>query len=173
MDTVTYFFSNFGLMMLILAILLIMINLLLAKHPSFAEICFRWLSLLALGFTSIYAFGMHAFFPAMTAHQIGWKTSPFQFEVAMANLAFGITAILAFKASFGFRLAMVIGSSCWLWGNALGHVAQMLIHDNYSIGNTGSWFWMDIIVPLLLIFCLFYTDHNVSRNTTRRLEYSH
>ncbi|KTD21531.1 Uncharacterised protein [Legionella lansingensis] len=165
--------GNFGLAMLALAVLMILINCLVDRQLSFFEISFRWLSLLPLGVTAIYAFAMHAFFPNFTAEQIGWQNSPFQFEVAMANLGFGVIAILAFKASFGFRLATVIGNTLWLWGDALGHAAQILVARNYTIGNAGSWFWMDILMPLLLIICLIFIDHKSGLKRQTSLEINH
>jgi hypothetical protein len=168
MQVVEFILKHFALVMLLLAMLLILINLLIEKNLNFAEIAFRWLTLLSLGFTSAYSFVMHAFFPEFTAAQIGWQDSPFQFEVAMANLAFAATGILAFKGSFGFRLATVIGSTCWLWGDAIGHVLQMVANHNYAPANAGSWLWMDILTPLLLILCLFFTDHSRSSRRKKR-----
>lgn len=72
----------------------------------------------------------------------------------MADLAFGLLGVLSFKASYGFRLATVIGVTCFLWGCAIGHINQMVIHHNFTIGNAGSWFWLDILLPILLIMCI-------------------
>ncbi|KTC66262.1 Uncharacterised protein (plasmid) [Legionella adelaidensis] len=149
------FFANLGLVLFICSLLFILIHRIINKRLLFSEIAYRWISLMPLGLTAIYAFIMHAFFPVFTAATIGWQDSPFQFEVAMANLAIGVIAILSFKASFDFRLATVIASTCWLWGDAVGHIYQMIVHQNFTIGNAGSWFWMDILVPLLLIISLF------------------
>ncbi len=151
---IAFTLGNFGLIMLLLAICIILLNRQSNKSIPLAELSFRWLTLLPLGMTAIYAFIMHAFFPEFTAKTIGWTNNPFQYEVAMANLGFGVMAILAFTASYGFRLATVIGNTCWLWGDATGHVYQMLVNHNFAIGNAGSWFWLDVLMPLLLIICL-------------------
>jgi len=156
-DWITYTLNNFGLVMFILAIIIAIIDWpiqKILKRASGYEVFFRWIILLPLGITAIYAFIMHAFFPGTTAANIGWTNSPFQFEVAMANLGFGVIAIASFNASYGFRLATVIGSLFWLWGDAIGHLYQMIIHHNFAPGNAGSWFWMDIIVPLILLFLI-------------------
>jgi hypothetical protein len=149
---------NFSLAMLILSVPLIVIhfiaNLFLRSNSNF-EIIFRWVSLFAVGFAGIYAFVMHVFFPVTASQAIGWHVSPFQFEVGMANLAFGILGILAFRNSFEFRLAMVIGVTFWLWGDAVGHIYQMVTQNNMSVGNAGSWFWMDVALPLILIICIY------------------
>jgi hypothetical protein len=159
-QVITFGFVNFGLIMLFVAILFILIHIIATKQTSFVEISFRWITLFPLGLTAIYAFIMHAFFPEFAASNIGWANNPFQFEVAMANLGFGVIAILSFSASFGFRLATVIGNTCWLWGDAVGHIYQMLVNHNFTIGNAGSWLWMDILIPLLLI-CLIINKKRV------------
>ncbi len=115
------------------------------------EVLYRWFALLPVGFTSIYAFIMHAFFPVFTAGTIGWANSPFQYEVAMADLSFGVLAILSFKASYGFRLATVIGITCWLWGDAAGHIYQINVNHNFDPGNAGSWLYMDMFLPIILL----------------------
>lgn len=146
--------KNFGLVMLILAIICILLHYLFSKTKTFYEITFRWITLLPLGVTGIYTAIMHVFFAEITAAGIGWATSPFQFEVGMADLTIGILGILAFSASYSFRLATTIGATIWLWGDAVGHIYQMFYHQNFAPGNAGSWFWMDIIVPLILLICL-------------------
>lgn len=147
--------SNFDLVMFILALFFICLHFCIrGHHLSQAEVVYRWMALFALGCTGLYAAFMHAVFPIYTAAGIGWASSPFQFEVAMANLAFGILGILSFKANYGFRLATVVGSSIWLWGDAVGHLYQLIRYQNDSIGNAGSWFWMDMLLPLILIACI-------------------
>ena len=46
-------------------------------------------------------------FPAVAAAHIGWQTSPFQFEVGMADLAIGITACLSFWRDLSFKAAAI------------------------------------------------------------------
>jgi hypothetical protein len=115
---------------------------------------FRWTILFPGGILSVQTFVMHAFFPDLSARLIGWLPSPFQFEVAIANLAIGICCIISFKASFGYRLASDTALTVWLWGDAVGHIRQMIVNNNYSPGNAGSWFWTDVILPPVIIFFL-------------------
>lgn len=146
--------TNFGLAMFILAAILILINKFLSKQEmSGYEIAFRWFALLMFGLTAIYSFIMHGFFPDFTAATIGWQNSPFQYEVAMANLGFGMLGICSFAASAGFRLATLVGNTCWLWGDATGHIYQMITQHNFSVGNAGSWFWLDVLMPLIMMIC--------------------
>jgi hypothetical protein len=155
MDYLQFALSNFGLSMFALAVLFILIHLSLRiKHLALAEITYRWVALFALGFTAIYAFVMHVFFSEVSAATIGWAPSPFQFEVGMADLALGVLGIVSFRASHGFRAATVIAAICLLWGDALGHLDQMIVGNNFNSGNAGSWFALDIIVPAILLVCM-------------------
>jgi hypothetical protein len=147
--------KDFGMGMFILALIVIAVDMVIhVRRLHWSEIVFRWMAFLPLGLNGIYCFFMHAFFPAVSAQAIGWTPSPFQFEVAVADLAVGVLGILCFKAGFGFRLATTIAAVFMLWGDAVGHIYQMLVHNNFSAGNAGSWFWLDILVPLILIVCI-------------------
>lgn len=155
MDYIQLALSNFDLSMFGLAVLLILFHLLLRiRQIKLAEIVYRWMALFALGFTSIYAFVMHVFFSDLSAAAIGWATSPFQFEVGMADLALGLLGVISFRASHGFRVATVIAAVCMLWGDALGHIYQMIAFGDFSSGNAGSWFALDLIVPAILTICI-------------------
>lgn len=149
--------SHLGMVLLVLALVIAwIINRSHDDKAVRAETYYRWLSLLPAGICGIYAFIMHAFFGDFSAAVIGWSNSPFQFEVAVANFAIGLPAIIAFRkhTSFGFRAASTLGVACWLWGDGLGHIYQMITAHNFAPGNAGSWFWLDVILPALLIVSL-------------------
>lgn len=146
--------SNFDVAMFVVALFFMFIHVLVRPSLAPAEIIYRWLALFVLGCTGIYAFVMHVFFQDIAAGAIGWAVSPFETEVGMANLAMGVLGILSFNASYGFRLATVIAATCWLWGDSLGHMHEIIKTHNDSVGNAGSWFWMDMLLPLLLIICI-------------------
>lgn len=146
---------NIGAIMLVLS--LVIGFSLIARGKSripASEQMLRWVLLVGVGLVGVYTFAMHAFFPAITSKMIGWEPSPFEYEVAIANLSVAILCIASFRASYGFRLATVIGTSCWLWGDAVGHIIQMAASRNFAPGNAGSWFWCDILVPAILIFLI-------------------
>src|SRR5690349_8679309 len=105
---IQWLMMDFGLAMLFLSVFMILFHLAVRpRHLTLYEIIYRWVALFALGLTCIYSFVMHAFFPALSAAAIGWTPSPFQFEVAMADLALGILGVVSFRASYGFREATV------------------------------------------------------------------
>lgn len=121
----------------------------------FAERLLNWLLLLSLGAQGIYTFVCHVFFPNYSAEHIGWQDSPFQYEVGIADLTVGVLGVAAFWGNFSFRLAAAIAGIVWYWGDAVGHVRQMIVANNYAPGNAGPWFWTDVIVPLMLVVLLF------------------
>jgi hypothetical protein len=88
--------------------------------------------------------------PAPTAASIGWATSPFQWEVRLANLAYGVLGVTASNFDRDYTLAAIITFSVFL-GAALGHVPSMIRDHNFAPGNTGYVFWFDILAPVLLI----------------------
>lgn len=154
-NLLTLFFTDFNLFMFFLALVFMFIHVRLkGRRIAKAEIVYRWTALFPLGFTALYAGYMHLIYPNFTAATIGWANSPFQFEVAMANFALGFIGILSFNASYGFRLATVIANTIWLWGDAAGHIYQMIKFQDFAVGNAGSWFWMDILIPFILIICI-------------------
>ncbi len=154
------FFKNFNLILLAAGIV---VGLWTGRPGRRAEQLFRWVILLGAGMVSLYAAGMHIFFGPLAASNIGWETSPFQYEVGVANLGFGLLCVLSFRAGYAFRLAAVMGLTCWLWGNAMGHIRQMIVAGNFAPGNAGPWFWTDVLGPLLLIVLL-----RLAHSETRR-----
>jgi len=112
-----------------------------------------------IGVTGLYSFMGHAFIPDKIAEEIGWPTgSPFQFEVAIANLSFGILGVLCMFIRGKFWAAVVIGNCIFLWGAAYGHFVQMAKGDN-SPYNSGVFLFVgDIFIPLVtfILMVMYY-----------------
>jgi hypothetical protein len=98
----------------------------------------------------IFASG-HLFMPAPVAESIGWATSPFQWEVGLANLAYGVLGVTASSFDRDYTLAAIIVFAVFLLGAAVGHVRSMIRDHNLSPGNAGYIFWFDVLAPVLLI----------------------
>jgi len=94
----------------------------------------------------------HIFFAREIALGIGWQPgSPFQFEVAMANLAFGVLGIMCIWNRSGFRTATGVGLAVFLLGCAYGHFKDMLA-GNYAPYNAGPGIWLsDMVIPLTIL----------------------
>jgi Family of unknown function (DUF6790) len=127
----------------------------LGHRRPVSERYLAWLLLLPIGLGGLWAGFFHLAYPEMAAHFIGWKDSPFQFEVGMADLAFGVAGCVAFFAGYGFKAATVLVNAVFLLGDAVGHVHQMLSAGNFAPGNAGLVFYLDIVLPLLTIVLLY------------------
>jgi Family of unknown function (DUF6790) len=109
------------------------------------------------GFVSITSFVMHFFFSDMVASSIGWPLgSPFQKEVAGANLAVGLLGFLGFWRR-DFWLPYVISKTTFLWIAGITHVTDLLQHQNLATGNAGPTLYLDFIWPLVYVLLLWLT----------------
>jgi hypothetical protein len=123
-------------------------------HESgFAKQLLKWVLLLSVGVQGIYTFVGHVFLPAYSAEHIGWPDSPFQYEVGIADLTVGVLGLIAFWSNCSFRAAAAIAGIIWYVGDAIGHLRQIIIANNYAPGNAGPWFWTDVLVPIVLVVC--------------------
>jgi hypothetical protein len=119
-------------------------------HAS--EVFLVWVLVVWAGIGSVFTFLSHTLLAEQTARTIGWPTgNPFQTEVAVANLAVGVLGILCYWIRGSFWLATVIATSVWLGGDAVVHIRDIVVNQNYHPGNAGLPFYFDILLPLLLI----------------------
>ena len=91
----------------------------------------------------------------MAASFIGWADSPFQVEVGVASLGFGIMGLVAIKNNFGLRLGLIISTATFLWGCAAGHIYQMNTTGNHTEGNSGVMLWTGLLMPFISIGLLW------------------
>ena len=114
-----------------------------------------YLLVIFVGLGGLLGFLGHTFKAREIALKIGWQPSPFQFEVAVANLAFGVLGIMCIWQRRGFRTATGIGYSIFLLGCAYGHLREMILHGNFAPYNVGPVLWVnDLAVPLLILLLL-------------------
>ncbi len=85
----------------------------------------------------------HVFMQDETAALIGWKGgSPFQYEIGMANLSYGILGVLAFWQRGKFWEATIIGWNVLFLGCMVGHILDYYRDHNdapYNIGPESGW----------------------------------
>jgi len=154
-DAIGFVLRNLPAFLLVAALL--MATMRRDAQPA-AERFLSWILLLPVGITGLWAALFHLLFPGVSAADIGWQPSPFQFEVVMADLAIGATAVASFWCSLPFKAAVVWVSSIFLLGDAIGHVHQMLSAGNFASGNAGTHFFMDLIAPALSIVLLIVAN---------------
>ena len=138
------------------------VQLLVGRKPLGArrvvETFLQWSLLVNVGIAGLLGFYAHAFHAATTAELIGWAPgSPFQFEVAVANLAFGVLGVLCLRFRGGFWAATIVGFAVFLEGAAYGHIRDIILNQNYAPGNAGIILYWDLLVPVAqLILLLAY-----------------
>lgn len=139
----------------------VIIHLLRDKQPRtkrrVLEVVLLYFFFLIVGIGGLFAFYGHTFMADQIAKGIGWPTgSPFQFEVAVANLAFGVLGILSIRFRGNFWLATGLGYAVFLLGAGVGHIRGEILEKNYASLNIGPMIIVgDFLVPLLLITLLF------------------
>lgn len=143
---------------LIITLIGAVLHLFLSKMPKtknrIVEIFLLWFLVVMVGFGSIWGFIGHVFMANLVAEMIGWPTgSPFQFEVGIANLSYGILGLLCWKFRDNFWTATVIAISTFYLGAAYVHIANITQTGNIAPGNAGYALYIDILIPIILI-CL-------------------
>ncbi len=165
-ETIRFAVSNFSLTFLVLGLIASGIALLGCPRPwsgaVVVDALFSRFLLFSIGIGYLYNFVVHVFFGGISARFIGWPDSPFQREVGFASLGFAMIGLLAVRGSFDMRAAAVLGSSCFLLGAAGGHVLEMIRSHNFSSGNAGAVFDMDLLIPAFG-FTLLGLQHRFSR----------
>jgi len=106
-----------------------------------------------MGLLTAYA---HVFRPLETSASIGWSPSPYEYEVGMADLTVGVLGNLCLWIRGNFWLATAIANAVWLLGDAVGHIREMVVHNNHSPNNAGIFLATEIVVPLVILFLAMY-----------------
>ncbi len=108
-----------------------------------------WFCFWVMGIYGLHGFVMHLVFPDFTAKLIGWPNSPFQYEVAYANLVFGVVGLVAwFRPHREFMRAAVIGFLVWFGCDGIGHVWSLLAQGDTAEFNAGSILYTDLLLPV-------------------------
>jgi hypothetical protein len=140
------------------------LHLWLGKRPVSAgritELLLLYLLVFFVGVGGLMGFLGHTFKAQEIALKIGWQPSPFQFEVAVADLAFGVLGIICIWQRRGFRTATGIGYATFLLGCAYGHFRDMTLHRNFAPYNVGPVLWFnDLAVPMVMLLLLLVRRH--------------
>ena len=144
---------------ILITIVAALLNLFLSKQPKtinrIFEVFLVWFLFIMIGIGCIWAFIGHVFMSNFVATSIGWPAgNPFQLEVGVANLAFGILGILSIKIRDNFLLATVIAASIFLLGAGIVHITNIMQTGNMAPGNAGFALLIDILIPVVLIILM-------------------
>jgi hypothetical protein len=150
-ETIAFVLRNLPVFLFVTALVFAWLS---RSATPIADRLLAWILLLPIGVTGLWAAVFHLFFPEVAAADIGWEPSPFQFEVGMADLAMGAAACVSFWRNLDFKAAVVTINAIFLFGDAIGHVQQMIAAGNFAPGNAGVPFYGDLIFPALSITLL-------------------
>jgi hypothetical protein len=123
--------------------------------PRIADMLLLGLFAFPIGLGGLVGFVGHTLRAAPVAASIGWAAgNPFQYEVAVANLAFGILGMLCLRFRDGFWTATAVGWSTFMLGAAGVHLHQIRMGQPFARGNAGAILYFDIFVPVLVLVSL-------------------
>lgn len=111
----------------------------------------RWWAVAALGCGSLWMTVAFLAAPEAMATAIGFGATPFQFEIAFANLGLAVMGFRAVSAGARERITIGLGAGMFLWGAAIGHLYQWFAHGDHAPGNTGGVLVCDILFPAVMI----------------------
>jgi hypothetical protein len=114
----------------------------------------RYLFLFPLGVQGLWAFVGHVFFAEQSAASTGWATSPFQYEVGVANLGLGLASIYVAFRGFEARFAVAIAAACFLIGAGIIHILDIVEQGNLAPGNAGPIMVTDFLTPITVLVLL-------------------
>ena len=157
----------FQMIFLVLALIAASIHLALSPQSRSSKAAIAKTYLLHLLFIYVGLMGLltayaHVFRPIETSASIGWSTSPYEYEVGMADLTVGLLGVLCAWFRGNFWLATAIANAVWLLGDAIGHIQQITLNNNHAANNSGVFLIVEIIAPTLILFLVMY-NHNATR----------
>ncbi len=125
-----------------------------------------WILAVNVGFSGFLGFTAHTLVADNVALFIGWMPgSPFQFEVAVANLMLGVLGFMCLWFEADVWLVTIISTTIFGWGAAYGHIRDIMLNHNYAPGNAGLPLYVDVMLPVVLI-ALFIAYKSTAVATT-------
>ncbi len=108
----------------------------------------------SVSMSSFLAFFGLTFLTEFVAEYSGWPACPFEELLGNVNLSYGILGILCIWFRGSFWAATIIGQSIWLLADAVTHIKDAIINQNYAPGNVGVPLYTDILIPVVLLTSL-------------------
>ncbi len=146
--TLAFILSHLPLIMLLLALIIASIIVVMrGEHGGKLQNVNTFVALMmlmAVGIPCLWNFMTHTFLTLNGKHLFTWQANQLKYGFAIANLAIGFAAIIAFNASKGYRLAMTLIATFFFWGIAGG---QLYIKP----GQTNIMFYTYIMIPVVMM----------------------
>jgi hypothetical protein len=146
------------IIVIVVALLVATAHLFVSKQPRtgrrVAELYLLYTLVVGVGIGGLFGAMGHLFAADKVAEQLGWATgSPFQTEVGLFDLAFGVMGICCIWFRGQWWYAVTLGWAIFSVGAAGVHLHQMSGSANNGSLNAGSVL-PDLIVPVLLVALL-------------------
>jgi len=153
MDTISYVAqTSFPLIWLLIAVVGAWIR---TRHSPSRQAALetwqRWWAVSVVGCGSLWLVISFLAVPDVMATAIGFARTPFQFEIAFANLALAVMGFRAVSATARERVTIGLGAGMFLWGATIGHLYQWFANGDHAPGNTGGILAYDILMPAVMI----------------------
>lgn len=132
--------------------------------PKIVEILLVCFVVSNIAVNGIYAGFFQAIMGPQIAKDIGFTYSPFEWELAFANIGIGVAALLSVFWRGRYILGPVIANTIFIYAAAYGHFVQAAKGDTASY-NGGIFLWAgDIIIPtIILVLAVLYFSMVVSK----------
>ncbi len=171
-DTISFILGNIQIPLFVIAIIVTIVKLRRAnaRHEVMSLSYTLWGEVLfyCFGLGMIYIWYFHAFQADFVAPTIGWKPSPFEWELAWSELGMGLIAVLSLWRGYDMRLAATLVPAVFLFGAAAQHIHEMTVMHNYAPGNAGLVLWFgDIALPVITLL-LAFASRDAYERTVRR-----
>ena len=130
--------------------------------PAAAATYLVYLLFIYVGVMGVFTAYAHVFRPIQTSASIGWSTSPYEYEVGMADLTVGVLGVLCLWFRGNFWLATAVANAVWLLGDAVGHIREEALHGNHAANNSGIFLYAEILTPLVILGLAVYNRRTSS-----------
>jgi hypothetical protein len=146
------------IIVIVAALAVATVHLFVSKQPRTgrraAELYLLYTLVVGVGVGGLFGAMGHLFAADKVAEQLGWATgSPFQTEVGLFDLAFGVLGICCIWFRGQWWYAVTFGWAIFAVGAAGVHLHEMAGAANNGALNAGSVL-PDLIVPILLVALL-------------------
>jgi hypothetical protein len=140
------------------ALIVATVHLFVSKRPRTSrrvlDLYLLYTLVVGVGVGGLFGASGHLLAPDKVAEQLGWATgSPFQTEVGLFDLAFGVLGICCIWFREQWWYAVTVGWTVFAVGAGVNHLLEMSGTGNNGSLNAGSVL-PDLIVPALLVVLL-------------------
>lgn len=126
---------------------------------KFADQFFAQILFWVVGIENLIIFVMMIWFPVSASSTPIEPLLIYSYELAMVNLSFGVLGIASPLTSIGFRTAVALGYSIWIFGDGIGHLRRILAGLEPP-PHFKSMFYTDLLIPLVILVTLMVVYQN-------------